>query len=227
MKFLFFNIVVVGALYFLYQLGGGSVDAHSSSAQAAPHQVESGSEEQAVVHALMNQVTTLAESVARLEDHVSEVIQQSKAGDASPREPRPEAPKRPASAPTEDVPSYATTAPTRAEARGTEARGTEARGTEARRTVASGSQTASETAGSEFKPDPQATAGEKGSEWSDGGATAADLEAADFGDSRSFTAAPPDAPLVEGELMTASQRRNALLQLAQDMELHYLASAGE
>jgi hypothetical protein len=227
MKFLFFNIMVIGALYFLYQLGGGSVDAHSSSAQAKPRQVESGSEEQAVVHALMNQVNTLAQSVARLEDHVSEVIQQSKAGDASPREPRPEAPKRPASAPTEDVPSYATTAPTRAEARGTEARGTEARGTEARRTVASGSQTASETAGSEFKPDPQATAGEKGSEWSDGGATAADLEAADFGDSRSLAAAPPGAPLVEGELMTASQRRNALLQLAQDMELHYLASAGE
>ena len=206
MKFLFFNVVVIGALYFLYQLGGGSVNTHAAPAQATPGQAESGSQERAVVHALADQVNALAHSVALLEDHVSEVIQQGDDAEAATRE-------------------------------ATEAAEKSAAEAAASRTASSGNASPREprpkapieTAGSEFRPGPQAAARDMRSEWSDGAATAsaADLEAADFSDSRSTVTASADAPLVEGELMTASQRRNALLQLAQDMELHYLASAGE
>jgi hypothetical protein len=64
------------------------------------------------------------------------------------------------------------------------------------------------------------------SEWSDVDPALVRTEP-EFADAEPGATGSSHAALIEGELMTPSQRRNALLQLAQDMELHYLASTSE
>jgi hypothetical protein len=240
MKFLTFNIVVLGALYFLYQFGGGTAATRPEAALEPARQVESSPQEQAAMHALSDRIAVLAQSVARLEDHVSEVVargetdggapaantnaaaaQSSRApatsAEDSPGKPRPDAPKRPAAAPAEGRASYA--------------RANEAEAQEAAPPVSPNppphAERVGETRVSEFDAGSQVAAREVGSEWSDGGATGAPAHRDATGDSWEAAAQTPDVPVIDGELMSPSQRRNALLQLAQDMELQYLMSAGE
>ncbi|MBW2275612.1 MAG: hypothetical protein JRG96_20320 [Deltaproteobacteria bacterium] len=219
MKFLTFNIVVLGALYFLYQFGGVGPTARPEPGAEPLRQEEhadSREPERPVVHALSERVAVLAQSVARLEGHVSEVLQRgeaSKGARASQADPATQVAAKAAPKPSAEAASRSA--------------GESPRAPRAKAPTRPATAPA-EAGSSEFSAGATAATPTPGSEWSDGGATATPTDLAEGLDgSRTHPSASADAPQIEGELMSPTQRRNALLQLAQDMELHYLASAGE